>query len=386
MLNGDLPENTPQTEAGTKVKLPDEWKIGTPNYIETEEGQMVITSKQIATVQAVSVENGETVLVPIGFYYVGGDLSSGVVISDNIADQNKYVGQREVPSGIEKKLSEDGSLKRTLQGNQFVWIPCEYEGYTKTNFGQGNIANRSSTCWDTTVDEIGKVQTKKYGGFYVGRFEVGLATNIEEHTTAETYKSKIYNKEGIPQSRAGEIPWNFIDWTHAEKNAENMYNTGIVNSGIIIGTQWDVMMNKIETSDSTKSLTDIGTWANCYDTVITEYVGRYATLNMSNVTLSTFSSEIQTSGTKNANSSVVLTTGASDKTRAYNIYDVAGNLWEWTKETSFGGGNSETQYRVLRGGYYAGDSVRNPVCYRYGVNNISYTESTMGFRVVLYIK
>lgn len=386
MLNGDLPENTPKTEAGTKVKLPEKWKTGTPNYVETEEGKIVIPSKQIATVEAVAVGNGETVPVPIGFYYVGGNLSSGVVISDNIADQNKYAGQSDVPSGL--KVKEDGTVENELIGNQFVWIPCEYEEYKKTNWGQGEVANRSNACWDTTVEKAGSIQTKKYGGFYVGRYEAGLATTIEEYTTEQvsTGNNQIYNVEGIPQSKAGLIPWMFIDWTHAQANASSMYNTGTVNSGLITGTQWDVMINKIASIDSTKSLTDSSSWGTCYDNAVPGYVGRYATYNVTNNTLSTFSSEVQTNGTKNANVYQLLTTGASDKTKAYNIYDVAGNLWEWTEETSFYGGNSGTQYREMRGASFCNTSSTYPSCYRDGNYPISFTYFTIGFRVVLYMK
>ena len=385
MLNGELPENTPKTEAGTKVKLPEKWKTGTPNYVETEEGKIVIPSKQIATVEAVAVGNGETVPVPIGFYYVGGNLSSGVVISDNIADQNKFAGQSDVPSGL--KVKEDGTVENELIGNQFVWIPCEYEEYKKTNWGQGNVANRSNAFWDSTVDEAESIQTKQYGGFYVGRFEAGLASSIEEHTTEQTHtgSNQIYNKEGKPQSKAGLIPWIFVDWMHARTNAINMYNTGTVNSGLITGTQWDVMINKIASSDSTKSLTDSGTWGTYYDKATTEYIGRYATYNPSNGIISTFSSEVQTNGTKNENVYQLLTTGASDKTKAYNIYDVAGNLWEWTEETSFYGGNSATQYREIRGSGFGNSSNSFPVCYRYRFLD-STTSYDTGFRVVLYMK
>ena len=165
-----------------------------------------------------------------------------------------------------------------------------------------------------------------------------------------------------------------------------MYNTGTVNSGLITGTQWDVMINKIASSDSTKSLTDSGTWGTYYDKATTEYIGRYATFNMTNKVMSTFSSEVQTNGTKNENSYTLLTTGASNKTRAYNIYDVAGNLWEWTEETSFYGGNSATQYRVLRGGNYGDKSANNAVCMRHGSVPASFTSSSCAFRVVLYIK
>ncbi|MCI9001190.1 MAG: SUMF1/EgtB/PvdO family nonheme iron enzyme, partial [Clostridia bacterium] len=84
------------------------------------------------------------------------------------------------------------------------------------------------------------------------------------------------------------------------------------------------------------------------------------------------------------------TTGASRQTEKYHIYDVAGNLWEWTDEASLykAGSASETnvQYRVLRGGGYMDSSATYPVCYRYGPNVVSHTGLDVGFRVVLYIK
>ena len=380
MTNGELPENTPETDAGTKVKLPDEWKTVTPNYIEMAEGKIVKQSTMIATVEAISVGNGETVPVPIGFYYVGGDLSSGVVISDNIADRNKYAGQRDVPSGI--KVNADGTLGNEFAGNQFVWIPCEYSGYTKTNWGQGKVTGRSNACWDTTVDEAGIIQTKKYGGFYVGRFEAGLASNIEEYTSGQTWNATVYNVEGIPQSKAGLIPWNFIDWTQSRKNARNMYNTATVNSGLITGTQWDVMINKIASSDSTKSLTDSENWGNHYNTTLT-YTGRSATL--ANNILSVFGQE-ETNEAKNGNTYVLITTGGTDIAKAYNIYDVAGNVWEWTEETSYYGANTTTEYRELRGGGFDNASDTSPVCHRYGSDEAGSTAYNVGFRVVLYMK
>ena len=89
-----------------------------------------------------------TIPVPKGFYYVGGILASGVVISDDARDKDKYKGIEDVPAGA--VYSEDGTVKTytdeeynnltaeqkkaVLMGNQFVWIPCNEANYKKENF------------------------------------------------------------------------------------------------------------------------------------------------------------------------------------------------------------------------------------------------------------
>ena len=65
-----------------------------------------------------------------------------------------------------------------------------------------------------------------------------------------------------------------------------------------------------------------------------------------------------------------------------NIYDVAGNMWEWTTETI----NRDDTKRVFRGGSndYAGD-VTLANC-RYSSNSVSEPGWCIGFRAVLYVK
>ena len=53
-----------------------------------------------------------------------------------------------------------------------------------------------------------------------------------------------------------------------------MYNTNYVSSGLLTGTQWDVMINKINSVDSTKSLTN-STWGNYQNQTFT-YNGKIA--------------------------------------------------------------------------------------------------------------
>ena len=368
---GDLPENTPTTSVGTEVKLPDSWATETMRYVSTTDGKDVTSTTKVSTVYAVSVGDGNIVPVPYEFYYVGGNLSTGVVISDKEED-SFLKNKRDMSSHEDSK---------NLIGNQFVWIPCTENEYVKTNWGQGSVTNRSNAYWDTTVDRAGLLQVQKYGGFYISRYEAGLANTITPTTTDTVYTENIYNVEGTPISKAGQIPWNFIDWTNSRINAQNMYNTNTVGTGLITGTQWDVMINKINLTES-KSITSPSTWGNFYDVEMT-YTGRFATYTVSTHKLAAFSENEIVNATKSANAYVLLTTGSSEKVKTYNIYDVSGNLWEWTEETSYYGSSKE--YRNVRAGGYSATS-EYPACYRSGTNSVSDTRYNIGFRIALYIK
>ena len=118
LSNENLPENTSESpqEIGTVVVAKKNWNI--------------------ETVTAISVGNGDTVPVPIGFYYVGGDLNTGVIISDN--EEDKYDGQ------TDKTTWE---YTRSLKGNQFVWIPCTEEQYVKSEIWNGTTQSISYSSW-----------------------------------------------------------------------------------------------------------------------------------------------------------------------------------------------------------------------------------------------
>ena len=184
----NLPENNkdnPQ-DAGKEVALKDSWKIQTARHVKTNDGSEVTEVEKVSTVYAVSVGNGETVPVPYDFYYVGGSIDTGVIISDNEAD--KYDGKTD-------KTTHEYATK--LKGNQFVWIPCTIDGYTKIDFGMS-----SASSYDRTTGSSEYAQIQKYGGFYVGRYEAGISTLDE---TTNTFKDSVtfnnsaslYNPVGI---------------------------------------------------------------------------------------------------------------------------------------------------------------------------------------------
>ena len=375
----DLPQNSEDTQIGTIVKLPDGWGTETMRYVSTEDGLEIKNTTKVATVYAVAVGGGKSVPVPYGFYYVGGTLDTGVIISDKKEDEYK--------SGIDKTAH---SYSTQLQGNQFVFIPCSIEEYTKKNdWGYTNASG-----WDLSTNSAEKTQIQKYGGFYVGRYEAGMGevtlnngNSITQAITTTNWQNDCYTIKNVsatskPTTKAGEIPYFHSDYNTALTMSERMYNTNYVGSGLITGTQWDVML-KWMSSDKTNysDLKENSNWGNYNNTTLKDCSGRYCTVT------SNGSSSEWTDNTLKTNKYneyyTILTTGASETSKKKNLYDVAGNLWEWTQETAYK--NSETNYFMLRGGSCYNAYASFPVCYRicYPTSN---TNTPFGFRVVLYMK
>ena len=113
---------------------------------------------------------------------------------------------------------------------------------------------------------------------------------------------------------------------------------------MIWGCQWDVTMNWLissgaKTSDEVNK--DSSTWGN---------YNNYNAAN--NYTEGTAGYE------KNAGSPQ--NTGSSENWKANNIYDLAGNVWEWTQEARY------TYSRASRGGSYSGNGSGGPASDRDG--------------------
>ena len=319
--------------------------------------------------------NGNVYALPKGFYYVGGTIANGIIISDNSADSY---------DGVTDKTTY--AYTTSLVGNQFVWIPCEADDYKKTDWG----ASYQNAEWDRTTPQSELEQIEKYGGFYVARYEAGLASTISEFTEEQVYRSQKYNLSGIPQSKAGIIPWMLIDWTHAKSNSESMYNTEYVESNLITGTQWDVVLNTMinKTNLTSSDMTNNSSWGNYKNTEIS-YTGRKSTayLYAAIWRLPPFgSSESGTTTSYSDNHGDLLTTGASSQAEKYHIFDIAGSLWEWTDEVSFYNGSTNGQYQVTRGGEYLDNFNNFSACYRAGGTVVSNSQIDIGFRPVLNIK
>lgn len=305
-----------------------------------------------------AVEPTDGVKIPTGFYYVGGTKASGIVISDNKNDKNKYRNQKVVGTD--------------LLGNQYVWIPCTTDNtssdlqYTRTEWGveaDGDDNSRAIkdelTLTDASVTysdadtanginadvskeivaqiKAEKTSVAKYGGYYIGRYEVGK--------NGDTAVVKY-----------GQTPYAEITWSTAYGLAKKIITNSEVNSYLCSSYAWDTAVNFIQNNSTAKN----------YATSIEGFNGNWNPQAVKDPSGNVI---------KPAGTSQQLNTGLT--TQFCNIFDMGGNEAEFTTELN--PGTSETV--VLRGGYY----YNSPAGYRWdngsGSANIDY-----GFRATLFLK
>ena len=301
----------------------------------------------------------QTAVIPKGFTVSNAtgekDVSTGLVIYD-------------IPEDKLENVNWDGTVK--TEYNQFVWIPVEVNKATDTEtsiarFYRSAWANNARTTvvdskytepysYDETNDYDASTGIKsqienltksiyKYGGFYIGRYEVGSETERKSSSgkTAIGIKQDMY-------------PYNYVKWGDSMSSigevgavalSNSLYNSKKPNYGatsmLCTGACWDSMLDFIKNTKNVTSSTD---WGNYKDAEFDITRGKYA--EYASGTLGNF---IAVEGTYKkelysvSNKYILLTTGASERNSAKNIYDVAGNCWEWTTESNSSG------YRVDRG-------------------------------------
>ena len=252
-----------------------------------------------------------------------------------------------IPKGFTYKegTKDTGLVIKDDNDNEFVWVPATESTYRKdTSFPSPNYFKPTGddTLPNGITDEIADVV--KYGGFYIGRYEAG----VPEGDTSSS------NKSGKPVSKKGATVWTDITYYSAKAKAEGMISTDYVQTGLLTGKAWDTTCHWIEGSlksiNESAKLTDSG------------YYGNYK---------NSLSPANENSGTKR-------TAGFSENWKLKNIYDLAGNVWEWTSE-------AYSPDFIYRGGSYGSDGSVRPVSCRIS-RSVSDTYGSVGFRPRLYIK
>ena len=324
MLNG-IGESTPPKPEGPE--MPEGWDGNKVNAVESAD-KVVVPVPKGYTASSVATEN---------------KVSEGFVIYENTNGEDK-----------KEEVNDNNKDTARTTRNQFVWVPvvnpsemygkdenCKkwgklYEfsasGITPLNWTeQDGVMSITATSGSDSYREpdvvdsdssnsitISQLETEfndmitsveKYGGFYIGRYETGNLS--QEKATVVKNNTDIGNQT----------------WYSMYKKAKGIAVNNNVTSSMIWGSQWDATMRWMYNSgnEEKKKYT--------YDST---GKGNY-------------------SGT---NGNQPIATGSIEAYAVNNIYDMAGNVNDWTIE-AYG-----TILRDGRGGYYRNNGNSGPASIR----------------------
>lgn len=313
-----------------------------------------------------------------------------------------------IPKGFRhiEGMWNTGFVIKDQHGNEFVWVPV---GYLNKNDATQALKRYydSNTYKKSETEEYNKIleSIKKYQGFYIGRYEASLqgATDISDKGTTnilQVVKNAIpisrlsysTNKKLIDEQYQNKKLYGYDENGNnsSDKTAKGAYELAVdmafnydwgengVHTTLLYAEQYDTLLKIIETlnlledkkvDDSNPITYDSSYWGNYMNSKITYKKGEEFV-------------------TKNENEGVLLPTGIdtykednqtiANSNKVFNIYDLAGNLSEWTNEKVL------DVYNVTRGGNFCsrGNNL-NVANYDRQYSYIS--SNSIGIRVALYI-
>ena len=329
-----------------------------------------------------------------------GTIDTGLVIKD--ASGNEYVWV--VVPRTTAVYKTTGLGKTTFTDADYTSIEKDLKDYTSTyvttsGYSDTWYADNQNEGWlsETEYKTLKNSMLKSVyenGGFYVGRYEAGI---IENRTSeSATNSDGKYTIEGmpVPVTKADAYPYTYVTRTQAQNLASNV-NSGTKTSSLMFGVQWDLVLafmhNKGNIADSTltSNSTTIGNYINStfdlnrgkyaqYGQLGNEWKNFDSALGSIVVSNETTGKMKKTEQSSDSNS-ILITTGGTEQSKVMNIYDIAGNVWEWTLEKT----SITINPCAYRGGSYSYAGSNGPAAYRnYTSTDGSY--DSVGFRVSLF--
>ena len=317
-----------------------------------------------------------------------GTIDTGLVIQD--ASGNEYVWV--VVPRTTAVYKTTGLGKTTFTDADYTSIENDLKEYTKTYRGSISYSDvyypddknvgwfADATAYNNLKNNMLK-SVYENGGFYVGRYEAGIDTTTGTNRTSKgpTNSDGKYTIEGMPApvTKADAYPYTYVTRTQAQNLASNV-NSGTKTSSLMFGVQWDLVLafmhNKGNIADSTLTSNS---------TTMGNYKVNLWTIKNANAKYSTNSGSTFTACPnpfkKESYSSILLTTGADSSFSVQNIYDIAGNVWEWTLEKTSNTNNPCAD----RGGFFIGTGSDYPAAGRYD-DSADVSSKVIGFRVSLF--
>ena len=264
-----------------------------------------------------------------------------------------------IPEGF--KIAKDSAS--TVQGgvviedkdlNQFVWVPvATLADYKRTWYTEYD----SFSSYSEALPEDEKTSVERYKGFYIGRYEAGDKESTG--TTKATFRTSSSDASNSVTIKADQVPYNYVTRTQAVSLAEGFATKQgyKAKTKLVSSYAWDTTIAFLQKVNS-----DYGSSSE---------EGNYndKTFSYTDIT--------GASQTKASNSQVLVPTGQT--TPVCNIYDMGGNVWEWTTESC---SDTSSPY-ARRGGYYDSFFATYPAGFRDGYSDRA--NDIIGFRLTLFM-
>ena len=334
------------------------------------------------------------------------NLKNGLVIRDS--NGNEYVWI-EVPKSLyansnynTETTTADQKPTKSTDYDKIEYCLHKYTDYYRRN-KNGTLTDYTDTYYSDATTGLTSTQytdlkqkmlksVYENGGFWIGRYEAGIETN---RTASGTPAVAPISKPGTIENPV--YPYTYVTCSQAQTLA-NMKTTENYTSSLMFGVQWDLVLKHIEVKEVEKGTalatiqralrTDSKDWGNCYNASFTINRGKYADYTSSKLSTTwtpynqtTSNNFVNSNSVKQVQSSsngILLTTGASDACKKMNIYDLAGNVSEWTLEYT-----ATYPPCAIRGGYYRNYGYNYPASTRDNYNTTTSGDIT-GFRSSLF--
>ena len=334
----------------------------------------------------------------------GTNLADGLVIQDESGNEYVWI---EVPKSLYANSSYNTKTTTADQkpASSTEYDKIEYCLHKYTDYYRNGTSYKDTYYSDATTGLTSEKYTElkqkmlksvyENGGFWIGRYEAGITknrTSEDEEITA------------APLSKAGTVenpvyPYTYVRCSQAQTLASQLSTEKSYTSSLMFGVQWDLVLKHIEVKEVANGTalatiqsalrSDSKDWGNYIDASFTINRGKYArdealttwyNYNTALENCVTYANGISTKVLASSRSnSILLTTGASDACKKMNIYDLAGNVYEWTLEYT-----ADTYFPCAnRGGSYDGNGSDIPASNRFNDDSTN-SDFYIGFRPSLF--